>query len=116
MPFENDFRVNIYRKGYNTVKTTQGSTQDKTNTIQAISEKEKLDIKNLTETDKTIINTIINNPEMSQKQIADNLNWTVNKVKYYMKKFKQKNILRYEGTSQNGKWEIQEENLKYFLK
>ena len=114
--FENDFRVNLYRKGYNTAKTTQGSTQDKTNTTQAISEKEKLDIKNFTETDKTIINTIINNPEMSQKQIADNLNWTVNKVKYYMKKFKQKNILRYEGTSQNGKWEIQEERLKYFLK
>ena len=107
--FENDFRVNIYRKNYNTTQSTQGSTQD-------ISKKEKLDVKNLTETDKTIINTIINNPEMSQKQIADNLNWTVNKVKYYMKKFKQKNILRYEGTSQNGKWEIQEENLKYFLK
>ena len=109
IPFENDFRVNIYRKNYNTTQSTQGSTQD-------ISKKEKLDVKNLTETDKTIINTIINNPEMSQKQIADNLNWTVNKVKYYMKKFKQKNILKYEGTSQNGKWEIQEENLKYFLK
>ena len=109
MIFENDFRVNIYRKNYNTTQSTQGSTQD-------ISKKEKLDVKNLTETDKTIINTIINNPEMSQKQIADNLNWTVNKVKYYMKKFKQKNILKYEGTSQNGKWEIQEENLKYFLK
>lgn len=107
--FENDFRVNIYRKNYNTTQSTQGSTQD-------ISKKEKLDVKNLTETDKIIINTIINNPEMSQKQIADNLNWTVNKVKYYMKKFKQKNILKYEGTSQNGKWEIQEENLKYFLK
>lgn len=107
--FENDFRVSIYRKNYNTTQSTQGSTQD-------ISKKEKLDVKNLTETDKTIINTIINNPEMSQKQIADNLNWTVNKVKYYMKKFKQKNILKYEGTSQNGKWEIQEENLKYFLK
>ena len=114
--FENDFRVNIYRKSYNTTQSTQGSTQGKTNTTQAVSKKEKLDIKNLTETDKTIINTIINNPEMSQKQIADNLNWTVNKVKYYMKKFKQKNILKYEGTSQNGKWEIQEENLKYFLK
>ena len=114
--FENDFRVNIYRKNYNTTQSTQGSTQNRINTTQAISKKEKLDIKNLTETDKTIINTIINNPEMSQKQIADNLNWTVNKVKYYMKKFKQKNILRYEGTSQNGKWEIQEENLKYFLK
>ena len=107
--FENDFRVNIYRKNYNTTQSTQGSTQD-------ISKKEKIDVKNLTETDKIIINTIINNPEMSQKQIADNLNWTVNKVKYYMKKFKQKNILKYEGTSQNGKWEIQEENLKYFLK
>ena len=94
--FENDFRVNIYRKSYNTTQSTQGSTQN-------ISKKEKLDVKNLTETDKIIINTIINNPEMSQKQIADNLNWTVNKVKYYMKKFKQKNILRYEGTSQNGK-------------
>ena len=105
MIFENDFRVNIYRKNYNTTQSTQGSTQD-------IFKKEKLDVKNLTETDKTIINTIINNPEMSQKQIADNLNWTVNKVKYYMKKFKQKNILKYEGTSQNGKWEIQEENLK----
>ena len=114
--FENDFRVNIYRKSYNTTQSTQGSTQNRINTTQAISKKEKLDIKNLTETDKTIINTIINNPEMSQKQIADNLNWTVNKVKYYMKKFKQKNILKYEGTSQNGKWEIQEENLKYFLK
>lgn len=116
IPFENDFRVNIYRKSYNTTQSTQGSTQNRINTTQDISEKEKLDIKNLTETDKTIINTIINNPEMSQKQIADNLNWTINKVKYYMKKFKQKNILRYEGTSQNGKWEIQEENLKYFLK
>ena len=116
IPFENDFRVNIYRKSYNTTQSTQGSTQNRINTTQDISEKEKLDIKNLTETDKTIINTIINNPEMSQKQIADNLNWTVNKVKYYMKKFKQKNILKYEGTSQNGKWEIQEENLKYFLK
>lgn len=114
--FENDFRVNIYRKNYNTTQSTQGSTQDRINTTQDISKKEKLDVKNLTETDKTIINTIINNPEMSQKQIADNLNWTVNKVKYYMKKFKQKNILKYEGTSQNGKWEIQEENLKYFLK
>ena len=114
--FENDFRVNIYRKNYNTAQSTQGSTQDRINTTQAISKKEKLDVKNLTETDKTIINTIINNPEMSQKQIADNLNWTVNKVKYYMKKFKQKNILKYEGTSQNGKWEIQEQNLKYFLK
>jgi len=114
--FENDFRVNIYRKNYNTTQSTQGSTQNRINTTQAISKKEKLDVKNLTETDKTIINTIINNPEMSQKQIADNLNWTVNKVKYYMKKFKQKNILKYEGTSQNGKWEIQEENLKYFLK
>ena len=114
--FENDFRVNIYRKSYNTTQSTQGSTQNRINTTQAISKKEKLDVKNLTETDKTIINTIINNPEMSQKQIADNLNWTVNKVKYYMKKFKQKNILKYEGTSQNGKWEIQEENLKYFLK
>lgn len=114
--FENDFRVNIYRKNYNTTQSTQGSTQNRINTTQDISKKEKLDVKNLTETDKTIINTIINNPEMSQKQIADNLNWTVNKVKYYMKKFKQKNILRYEGTSQNGKWEVQEENLKYFLK
>ena len=114
--FENDFRVNIYRKNYNTTQSTQGSIQNRINTTQDISKKEKLDVKNLTETDKTIINTIINNPEMSQKQIADNLNWTVNKVKYYMKKFKQKNILRYEGTSQNGKWEIQEENLKYFLK
>ena len=116
IPFENDFRVNIYRKNYNTTQSTQGSTQNRINTTQDISKKEKLDVKNLTETDKTIINTIINNPEMSQKQIADNLNWTVNKVKYYMKKFKQKNILKYEGTSQNGKWEIQEENLKYFLK
>ena len=114
--FENDFRVNIYRKNYNTTQSTQGSTQNRINTTQDISKKEKLDVKNLTETDKTIINVIINNPEMSQKQIADNLNWTVNKVKYYMKKFKQKNILKYEGTSQNGKWEIQEENLKYFLK
>ena len=114
--FENYFRVNIYRKNYNTTQSTQGSTQNRINTTQDISKKEKLDVKNLTETDKTIINTIINNPEMSQKQIADNLNWTVNKVKYYMKKFKQKNILKYEGTSQNGKWEIQEENLKYFLK
>ena len=57
--FENDFRVNIYRKSYNTTQSTQGSTQNRINTTQAISKKEKLDVKNLTETDKTIINTII---------------------------------------------------------
>ena len=116
IPSETDFRVNIYRKGYNPTQATQDSIQDKPDTTQAISKKKRMDIENLTEADKTIINTIINNPEMSQKQIADNLNWTVNKVKYYMKKFKQKKILKYEGTSQNGKWEVQEESIKYFLK
>ena len=63
----------------------------------------------------TIISTIIDNPRISQRKIAERLDWTVNKVKYYMKKFKQKNILKYEGTSQNGKWEVEEECLKYFL-
>ena len=33
-----------------------------------------------------------------------------------MKKFNKKKILKYEGTSQNGKWEVQEESIKYFLK
>ena len=39
--FENDFRVNIYRKSYNTTQSTQGSTQNRINTTQDISEKEK---------------------------------------------------------------------------
>ena len=63
-------------------KTTQTTTQITTQTT----------IK-LTKNDHEILQVIQNNPALSQKEIAMELGWTVDRVKYYLNKMKNKRQL-----------------------
>lgn len=92
--FDGDFRVNMYRREEKS-KTTQTTTQITTQTT----------IK-LTKNDHEILQVIQNNPALSQKEIAMELGWTVDRVKYYLNKMKKQEAIRRIGSSHKGYWEL----------
>ena len=92
--FDGDFRVNMYRREEKS-KTTQTTTQITTHTT----------IK-LTKNDHEILQVIQNNPALSQKEIAMELGWTVDRVKYYLNKMKKQEAIRRIGSSHKGYWEL----------
>lgn len=111
--FDGDFRVNMYRKvegeiGGNGV-TTQ-ATQDTTQTTQGTTQAE------LSEDDKAVLMSIVEDSRITQKEIAAKLDWKIDRVKYYLNKLKRKEIIRRVGTSQNGHWEIVVEEGKWQMK
>ena len=94
--FDGDFRVNMYRKvesepGVNGVTTqaTQGTTQAE-----------------LSEDDKAVLMSIVEDPHITQKEMAAKLDWKIDRVKYYLNKLKKKGIIERVGTSQKGHWKI----------
>lgn len=102
LDFDGDFRVNMYRQieggfGVNgvttqTTQTTQSSTQTKTLYFTC--------------EDRAVLTLIHKQPEMTQKELALELGWTVNRVKYYLNKMKKQQIIRRVGSSHNGHWEL----------
>ena len=60
----------------------------------------------LSERDKTLVNLLLKHPYHTQAKIANELNWDVNTVKYYMNKLKKNSVILRHGTSQNGYWEV----------
>ena len=110
--FDGDFRVNMYRKvesepGVNGV-TTQATqaTQDTTQATQPVSIE-------LSEDDKAVLISIVEDPRITQKEIAAKLDWKIDRVKYYLNKLKKKGIIERVGTSQNGHWKIVVEESKW---
>ena len=84
--FDGDFRVNMYRREEKS-KTTQTTIK-------------------LTKNDHEILQVIQNNPALSQKEIAMELGWTVDRVKYYLNKMKKQEAIRRIGSSHKGYWEL----------
>ena len=108
--FDGDFRVNMYRKveseiGVNGVTTqaTQGTTQATQGTTQA----------ELSEDDKAVLMSIVEDPHITQKEMAAKLDWKIDRAKYYLNKLKRKGIIKRVGTSQNGHWEVVAEEIKW---
>ena len=96
--FDGDFRVNMYRREEKT-KTTQTTTQTTTQITTQTTIK-------LTKNDHEILQVIQNNPSLSQKEIAMELGWTVDRVKYYLNKMKKQEAIRRIGSSHKGYWEL----------
>ena len=48
----------------------------------------------------------LKSPELSQKEIAMELGWTVDRVKYYLNKMKKQGAIRRIGSSHKGYWEL----------
>ena len=100
--FDGDFRVNMYRKVESEPGVNGVTTQATQGTTQADISSDPL----LTDADKSILRIILQNPALTQKEMALELGWTVNRVKYYLSKLKKREILRHIGSSQKGHWDI----------
>ena len=104
--FDGDFRVNMYRreeKSKPTQTTTLTTTQPTTHTTTQITTQTTI---KLTKNDHEILQVIQNNPALSQKEIAMELGWTVDRVKYYLNKMKKQEAIRRIGSSHKGYWEL----------
>lgn len=91
LDFDGDFRVNMYRKTTQTTQTTQ-------TIVSRFSD--------LTDDDNVILNALLQNNRLTQREIALNLEWSVDRVKYYLQKLKKKGVIKRVGSSHNGYWEI----------
>ena len=100
--FDGDFRVNMYRREEKS-KTTQTTTQTTTQITTQITTQTTI---KLTKNDHEILQVIQNNPALSQKEIAMELGWTVDRVKYYLNKMKKQEAIRRIGSSHKGYWEL----------
>lgn len=87
---DGDFRINLYRVGLDTTQSNQNTTQSN----------------RLTNLDIAIINIIQNKPTATQSEIALELNWPLNRVKYYTKKLRGKGIIEHKGSNRSGVWEV----------
>ena len=63
----------------------------------------------LTEEEQKLLNWIKRNPDMTNALIAESLDWSVSKVKYYVQKLKRANKIKRAGTRRKGYWEVFEE-------
>lgn len=105
--FDGDFRVNMFRVAADTENniTTQSPTQTTQSPTQT-SDQALIRSSELTEDDKAILRVLHHNPKLTQKEIALELNWTVDRVKYYLNKMKKKTMIKRIGSRHNGYWEL----------
>ena len=110
--FDGDFRVNMYRKTQiseiqETTQTTTQTTQTTTQTTQTTTQTAlKTPSLELTDNDRAILKVIQYNPKLTQREIALELNWSVDRVKYYLNKMKKQAVIKRVGSSHNGHWEM----------
>ena len=88
LDFDGDFRVNMYRKTTQTTQTIVSNFSD------------------LTDDDNVILNALLQNNRLTQREIALKLEWSVDRVKYYLQKLKKKGVIKRVGSSHNGYWDI----------
>ena len=91
LDFDGDFRVNMYRKTTQTTQTTQTIVSN---------------FSDLTDDDNVILNALLQNNRLTQREIASKLEWSVDRVKYYLQKLKKKGVIKRVGSSHNGYWDV----------
>lgn len=58
------------------------------------------------EDEKKLLILISEHPDMTNKLLAETLEWSVSRVKYYIQKLKQSGKIKRKGTNRKGVWEI----------
>ena len=108
--FDNMFRVELFRVNPITDQANQATNQANQATNQANQDLERLDQVEdenvLSEKEIEILNLVRMQPSITQKEMANALDWNLASVKYYITKLKEKNYLKRQGSSQKGKWVI----------
>lgn len=100
--FDGDFRVNMYRQ----IEGAFGGNGVTTQTTQTTPRPTQTDGLRFTNEDKAILALVYKQPDMTQKELALELGWTVDRVKYYLNKMKKQQIIKRVGSSHNGHWEL----------
>ena len=94
--FDNMFRVELFRVNPITDQANQDfKGLDQTKEENVLSEKEI-----------EILNLVRMQPSITQKEMANALDWNLASVKYYITKLKETNYRKRQGSSQKGKWVI----------
>lgn len=107
--FDGDFRVDLYRQIEGAFEDN-GVTTQTTQTTQSTTQTDGL---RFTNEDKAILALVYKQSEMTQKELALELGWTVDRVKYYLNKMKKQQIIKRVGSSHNGHWELLIEYPRY---
>ena len=108
LDFGGDFRINMYRK----VKGEFGVNSETTQTTQKHQTTQKNNV-SFSDEDKMILALVNKNPSMSQREYAMELGWTVDRVKYYLRKMKNQRFIKRVGNSHSGYWEVVAEESKW---
>ena len=111
------FRINLYRNMEETRIGTDQGVQKVDQDIQKLTDDAvKISVYteyNLTDKSKAVLALIKEQPDITQREIAAQLGWKINRVKYQIDKMKSQNVIQRIGTSQKGYWKILIENSSF---
>ena len=111
------FRINLYRNMEETRMGTDQGVQKVDQDIQKLTDDAvKISVYteyNLTDKSKAVLALIKEQPDITEREIAAQLGWKINRVKYQIDKMKSQNVIQRIGTSQKGYWKILIENSSF---
>ena len=113
------FRINLYRMkeaehvnfqqekniAQTNQDTNQATGQTNQDTNQATGQTNQEEIL-LGKEERLLVQIMRENPMITQKEMSRQLDWSLGKVKYYITKLKNNQILKRVGSSQKGRWKI----------
>ena len=108
-------RINLYRKSVGSTVNRPSADQptdqaDQTDQAadQAIQDAAKTDRAKiqLTEEERRLLDILAAHSDITQKELAERLGWTLARVKYHTAKLKEGNLIKRQGSNQKGKWII----------
>ena len=97
------FRVELFRVNPITDQANQATNQANQD-FESFDRAEEENV--LSEKEIEILNLVHMQPSITQKEMANVLDWNLASVKYYITKLKEKKYLTRQGSSQKGKWLI----------
>lgn len=103
------FWVNFYRSGTEIgIENGKTGTETKKTGIQTQETGTEINqmrfLNTLSETERKIVEFIMEDPGITQKEIAQKMEMSQNGIRYAMDKLKDKGILEREGATKRGKW------------
>lgn len=97
----------MYRQISKNVDDTNATTQTTTQTTQTTTQTSvQAKDYSFTNEDKMVLTLLHKYSKLTQKELALELGWTVDRVKYYLAKMKKRQIIKRVGSSHNGHWEV----------
>lgn len=100
------FRVNLYRPSYNAISQSVPKSAPESIPESAPKSAPKSVLKNLNKTQQKIVDIILEDPKVTQAEIAEQLNISISAVKKSMKEIVSAGILVRVGANKGGYWEV----------